>query len=428
MAFAARLAVLCVLACLTAGAAGPQAAALAPLFARMRAANGGLVNAHIVSTSRHLVDGMPAILTTHVQGLRYRQDQCTGLVCLGTYFDGERLFSVNINDTALPRSSTPEPRLRALRILGMLAFLDPQFEGTVYDGGAAHFLGRTVRRIFVSDRIALPMEIYVNPQTGLVAGAQDVNGDAVYVMRDYRRVGAFVLPFEIDRSGAPLERYLTRRVEAAPFNAPQGLHAQEIAGALPAMALDPQSILPLGTCTVAGISVACLIDSGNSALSMSVELAEQLNLKPVGMLRVAGLGNYATEVVRAGPLKLADKNFGDANYVVLSDIHRYGYDIVIGADALATMPVTIDYQAHALYFGQNVPVSAAAATVPLAFQNLVPVVSVILNDSLSSLAVDTGDQSNINLGYEYYREHSQLFQATKMQSVSGVGGESVELM
>jgi hypothetical protein len=436
MRFAATAAVLCALA-LPVGPALSQPAAsgampLPQLLARMRAVNGGLWNAHIVSTSPHELDGAAAILHTDVQGLRYVVTQCSGRVCVGTYFDGLHVFSVNINGTALPHPppAGEEAFLRSLRILGTLDFLSPQFTssgGRIDDGGWTTFQGRRCRRIYVSETYAVPMEVFIDPQSGLVQGAADVNGDATYLMRDYRRVGAFQLPFEIDKNGTPIEHYITRKTVDDPFEPPHGLHAfisQTPAG----MALDPQSTTPQGTCSIGGQPVHCLIDTGNSALSMSLELAEQLRLDPIGMMHIAGLGQYATEVVRAGPLQLGNVRFGDANYVVLSDIHRFGYDLVIGADVLASMPITIDYARHALYFGGDTQADLAGTTVPLAFQNFVPVVSVTLGNVPAQLAVDTGDQSNINLGYEYYQQHPTLFHPTRRESVTGVGGQSIELI
>jgi hypothetical protein len=401
--------------------------ALSQLLSHMRAADPGLYSAHIVSTSQHVVDGAPVTLRAAVQGLRYRLDQCTGAVCLGTYFDGQRLYSVNINGTALPRSSSPETMVRALRIVGTLAFLDPGFRGEIYDEGSAEFGGHRVRKIVVDDAIAQPMIVYVNPKTYLVDGAQDVNGDAVYKMRDYRKVGRYELPFEIDRNADQLEVYDTREASPGDLAIPQGVSV-EIHGPSPSMALDPQSVSPLGTCVIGGQSVPCLLDSGNSAMSMSLELAEQLGLQPVGMLGVAGLGHYATEVVHAGPLQMGDAQLAPANYVVLSDIHQFGYDIVIGADVLASMPVTIDNLHHRLYFGGQTQADQNGTTIPIAFENFVPVVHVTLGHQRSELAIDTGDQSNINLGYDYYQQHAGLFQVTQTLNVSGVGGGSVEMM
>jgi hypothetical protein len=427
MRFAVRALVLCAIALMTAASAPPS---LAQVLEHMREFNGGLFAAHITSTSPHVVDGSETVLDTDVQGFRFSLRECTGDVCLGTYFDGEHLYSVNINGTKLPSSPEPQPYLRALRILGTLQFLAPDFTnegGKIADGGYVLFEGRACRRLYVSDPIATPMIVYVDPQTWLVAGARDVNGNATYVMRDYHRVGLYQLPFEIDRNGMPLERYVTRKVAQSPLNEPAGLMPQ--VSATPAgMPIDPESTTPLGTCTIAGARVGCLIDTGNSALSMSVELADSLGLKPLGMLQVKGLGNYATEVVHAGPLQLGNVRFPEANYIVLSDIHRYGYDLVLGADVLANMPVTIDYARHALFFGGDTEADRDGTTVPLHFQNFVPVVNVTLGDLPTSLAVDTGDQSNINLAYDYYRQHSSLFQATSSADVSGIGGRSVEMI
>lgn len=433
MKFAAWAALLCVLAATLGQASAQPAASSAPLpqlLRHMRAVNDGLWSAHISSTSPHVIDGTPALMDTEAQGLQYVLTQCSGRACLGTYFDGERLFSVNINGTALPRSPAPEAYLRALRILGTLRFLKPDFTasgGRIDDGGWVTFQGKRCRRIYVSEAIASPMIVFVDAQTGLVAGAADVNGDATYAMRDYRRVGAFMLPFDIERNGAPLERYISRKIDPSPLEIPKGLTAN--VGQTPAaMALDPESTTPIGTCSIAGVSARCLIDTGNSALSMSLELAEQLHLEAIGMMQIAGLGKYATEVVRAGPLKLGSANFGDANYVVLSDIHRFGYDLVIGADVLASMPITIDYAKHSMYFGGNTQADRLGTTVPLAFQNFVPVVNVTLGELPTALAVDTGDQSNINLAYHYYEQHPSLFQATKVEQVTGVGGYSTEMI
>ena len=46
----------------------------------------------------------------------------------------------------------------------------------------------------------------------------------------------------------------------------------------------------------------------------------------------------------------------------------------------------------------------------------------------TQLALDTGDESNINLSYEFYQEHQELFSATEQRKVAGVGGTSIELM
>ena len=429
MGFAARLMLLCVLAPFT--LVGAEASPPAPaVLAQMRAAAGPVYSAHIAGTSPRIVDKHETLLQSEIQGLKFVLRQCTGQACVASYFDGQRLFSVNINGTALPRSPAPDAYLRMLRIIGSLQFLAPDFVangGKIFDGGYATFEGRRCMRLYVSDPIALAAVVYVDPQTWLVTGARDVNGNATITMHDYRRVGQYELPFEIDRNGRPLERYVTRVVEPGPFEPPHGL-TPEIGETPAGMPIDPLSATPVGDCSIGGVSARCLIDTGNSSLSISVELADRLGLKPIGMVPVSGLGNYATEVVRGGPLQLGNVRFGDADYIVLSDIHRYGYDIVLGADILASTAVTIDYSRHAMYFGGQTEADKNGATVPLQFENFVPVVTVTLGDTPTALAVDTGDESNINLSYDYYQQHSGLFEPTSSQNVSGIGGNSVEMI
>jgi hypothetical protein len=360
--------------------------------------------------------------------LRFLLRQCSGAVCPGTYFDGRRLYGVTINSTALPRIEPDDAYLRALRLVGSLEFLAPDFSqqgGHVLDGGPMTVADCICRRLFVTDPVAVPMEIYVDPRTWLVAAARSPGG-AIYMMRDYRRVGSYMLPFRIERDRVPIEQYTTRSVVATTLQPPQGLIVQ-FASKPATVALDLDSATPGANCTLGGITVHCLFDTGNSGVAMSLELAEELNLNPVGVFNVSGLGSYATEVVRAGPLQIGGARFGDAEYVVLSDIHRYGYDLVLGADVFAAAaPMTVDYERHVLSLGVDTP--QTAAPIALAFDNFVPVVDVVLAGEPARLAVDTGDQSTVNLADEFYTLHPGIFKPTHVQNVGGIGGDSVEMM
>jgi len=64
----------------------------------------------------------------------------------------------------------------------------------------------------------------------------------------------------------------------------------------------------------------------------------------------------------------------------------------------------------------------------LAFDNFVPVVDVLLAGEPARLAVDTGDQSTVNLAEAFYALHPQIFQPTHVQNVGGIGGDSIEMM
>lgn len=426
MAFAARVALLFTLAASTLGAA-PHSA-LGPFLDAMRAASGPVWSAHFVSISRLSFNGATGTVSSESQGVPFSLRRCTGELCDGTYFDGERLYSVNVNGTALPQSAEPEPYLRALRILASLDFLSPSFTahgGRLIDGGTATMSGKRFQTIFVVDKQAIPVRIYVDPQTHLLRYARDVNGGDTFEYRDYQHVNGYTVPYEVLHNGATLERYDDRTPVASPFHAPHGM-VPIFAGAPQGVALDPTHVTPVFPCKVAGVAVRCLLDTGNSGISMSTELAAQLDAPIVGEHTVRGLGDYSTQVVRAGPLIIGNATFPEGYYIVLNDIHTYGYDVVIGTDVLAATNVQIDGNARTIRFGA-VP-STAAITVPIAFENFVPTVKVQLAGLETRLLVDTGDESNINLAYQFYTKHPTLFTITGKRTVAGIGASSVEML
>lgn len=426
--FAARLAVLCVLFVSSLGAGG-RASDFGPFLDRMRAASGPVWRTHIVSISRLDVDGTMTLVSGDGEDIRFAVRHCIGELCRGTYFDGQRLYAINENDTALPESHDAEPYLRSLRLVASLAFLAPSFKaqgGRVDDGGTVKFAGASYRMLFVIDPQAIPMRVYVDPKTALVRYARDINGEDTFEYRNYRTVEGFTLPFEVLHNGKTLERYDDRTPVASAFHAPHGL-VPVFSGEPQTIATDPQHVTPVFDCQVGGVTARCLLDSGNSGLSMSSELASRLDATVIGTFNVSGLGGYDTQVVRAGPLHVGNATYPSANYVVLNDVRRYGYDVVLGADVLASTAVDIDNAAHTIRFAAQ-PMSGATITLPLSFENFIPVVSIDLGTLTARLAVDTGDESSINLAYSFYAKHPGLFTATQRRVVSGIGGASIEMI
>ena len=371
-------------------------------------------------------DGERTDVSTDASGPRFFTRQCIGQVCVGTYFDGTHVFATNLNDTALPRSNESAEALRALRAISSLTFLAPEFAasgGVVEDAQFAMVDGEQYRALVVRQPNAVPVGVYVDPKTALVRFTREVGGSSMFEFRDYRRVGNVMLPFVVLRDGEPVEAYDERAVMAAPFSPPRGL-VPSIGSPASPIATDPESTSPVFTCTLAGIETKCLLDTGNSGISMSLELAEQLHAPSIGGFEVHGLGRYATEVVRVGPLLLGNVTFPMADYVVLHDVHRLGYDVILGADVLAATTVEIDYEHHLISFGA--PNTIEATSVPLTFENFVPVVAVQVGGVSAQLAVDTGDESNINLSSDFYAQHKDLFSATEARQVNGIGGSSLE--
>ncbi|MEO6834532.1 MAG: retropepsin-like aspartic protease [Candidatus Tumulicola sp.] len=427
MGFAARFALFCALGLATLGASAPSGDFLR-LIDRMRAASGPVWSTHFVSISRLNLAGETTVVSSESDGVPFTVRRCVGELCEGTYFDGGRLYSINMNDTVLPRSPDPEPYLRSLRLVASLGFLSPSFAahgGRLVDAGTAALGGKRYRMMLVADPQAIPLRLYVDPATALVRFARDLSGDDTFEYRDYRHADGFAVPYEILHNGKTLERYDDRTPVASAFHPPRG-PVPVFSGAPKTIASDPAHLTPIVNCTIASIPARCLIDTGNSGFSISSELAARLDAAVLGTFHVRGLGDYSTQVVRLGPLQVGNAAFPEAYYVVLNDISRYGYDVVLGADFLGTTDVEIDASAHTVKFGRAaVPNSIA---VPLSFENFVPVIDVRLGMVDAQLAVDTGDESNINLAYDFYSKHSTLFTVTEHRLVSGIGGTSVELI
>lgn len=427
MGFAARLALCCALGLFPLGAA--RAAEPTHLLARMRAASGPVWRTHLRSVSRLTIDGETTTIQSDALGVRFVTRECNGVLCPGTYFDGRRLYSININGTTLPRSTLPETYLRGIRIVSSLVFLSRDFTsggGSIEDAGTATIAGARYRVLLVSDADAVPMQVFVDPATAFVRYMRDIDGDGTFEYRHYQRLdGGITLPSLVLHNDTVLERYDQREASPSPFVVPHGL-AVTFAGAAMRVPTDPSKAVPVFPCTIAGVAVRCLLDTGNSGLSISQGLAERLKAPSVGAYSVAGLGRYVTDVVRVGPLTIGNARFPDADYVVLHDISHYGYDVVLGADVLAATTIEIDPVSHTLWLGASAPNNAIS--VPMAFEDFIPVVNVQLGELQAHLAVDTGDESNINLSYDFYQQHPTLFRATEQRSVSGIGGNSVELI
>jgi hypothetical protein len=271
--------------------------------------------------------------------------------------------------------------------------------------------------------------VLIDPATWLPVETMTPDGRASLQLRDFRKVDGLMLPFEIRRDGTPVEHFESRRISHDPLRPPRGLSGTFADAAAPVqMVRMPRATAnqPVVPCTLGGVATNCLIDTGNSSLGISLELSERLGLEASGEYEISGLGRYVTGIVSAGPLAVGGATFPSAHYVVLHDLHDYGYDVAIGADVLAHSRVTIDYPRQQVTFAN--PAHGAVPPIPLHFSNFLPVVDMQLGAIDVLLAIDTGDESSINVPYDFYEEHPDLFQERGRSTVAGIGGTAQQVV
>lgn len=411
----------------------PSGTSLQTLLDRARASSGAPYRYHIVSVSHESHGGRTFEVTTETDGLKYRARSCSKAICSGFYFDGERSFDTNLNDTALPLSTRVDALQLTLRAIVSYAFTAPDFRtsgGQLIEREPILRDGRSYRRISIAPFRGALLDAIVEPTTGLVDGIVSDERKYAFELKDQRRVdGKLTLPFAISLNGSEFERFDSRKLEHAPLEAPPGIRPTIVADAAPlgmAKSERPsdQAVVP---CSIGGQSALCLLDTGNSGMSMSLELAEKLGLEPrSGAFDVSGVGSYVTGVVRAPALVVGPATYPSALYIVLHDLRRYGYDVVLGADAFAHARITIGYAKHDVAFAAE-STTARTGALPIGFENFIPVLSARIGEESVPLAVDTGDESAINLAYDYYELHPTIFKPSGSVPVSGIGGASEEV-
>ncbi|MBV9102972.1 MAG: retropepsin-like domain-containing protein, partial [Candidatus Eremiobacteraeota bacterium] len=393
---------------------------LETLLAHVRSASGEPYTAHIVSEAQQSEDGGTVTVHVDAEGDRILIRRCRAGVCGGEYFDGMRSFAVNLNETALPSTLHPNDDERVLQAVISCSFASSEFRaagGSVAAAPSVHRGSTTLRRVTVQSGDA-DLSVLIDPKSWMPVEVDTSDGHVVVQFGDFRKVGRFLLPFEARRGDTVLERYTTRRVATQAFAPPAGLVPHFLPGT-PSLGLVAANkpLQPVVSCTVGGVAVNCLIDSGNSSLGMSLELAERLGLSVTGEYEVSGIGRYVTGIVNAPSLRVGPATFGAANYVVLHDVHDYGYDVVLGADFLAHTRTTIDYAARSVEILN--PQTSSPPAIPLRFDGFLPVVDVQLGAIDVPLAIDTGDEATINLPYAFYQDHPGLFEVRGRRQVGG---------
>ena len=408
---------------------GAGETSLDAFLSHLRTQSGELYGRHVSGTLVPADDGAQTQTRVEYDGLRMTVRNCSAGACTGTYFDGERNYRVDANDTMLLQSPAIDSFTRTIRTISSYAFAEKNFTrsgGSVIDRGVRRDGGKILRALEVHPAGGDTLVALIDLRTGLLNAIVSKDERQGLEYRDYRDVGGIQLPFEIWTAGKRVTQYAARSIERDPFSPPRGL-VPVFGPRTTASTMVAGSNVPIVSCAIGGHSVPCLLDTGNFSMSMSLELAEKLGLELFGSIKVSGIGQYVTGYVRGPALRVGSAEFPPALYVVLHDLHRLGYDLVLGTDVLANTNVWIDYAKRELTILAPDGGAFAGTAVPISFESFIPVAQVGLGPTMVPLAIDTGDQSAVNLAYDFYSRNQNLFTAQGKADVAGIGGTSDQI-
>ena len=193
--------------------------------------------------------------------------------------------------------------------------------------------------------------------------------------------------------------------------------------------------LPVVACTIAGRTVPALSDTGNSSLAMSLELAERLGIEPSGgAFSIRGVGQYVTGVALGPALRSARSPFRRRSSRYCTNFTTTATSWSSAPTCSRTLRVAIDYAKGEVFLA---PASdersrrrdcTRRARCRSNSQNFVPVAQVRLGATPAALALDTGDESTVNLAGDFYARNPALFTPTGSLPVAGIGGTSTEVV
>ena len=360
---------------------------------------------------------VPFRATSYVEreGVRYRVSdersgnlrllrECADDLCAGTWFDGQRLFTLGINGDRFPAGDAPTQAARTVDAIDSLRFAEPNFAGTVRPAGANAY---TVRADGGSAAV-VAVDAATDLPTAVRTGGDDL--PIVYAVPE-RFEGAAILsevPFErIERLAHPP---VPPQPPAVAFGPPGRI------------AFVPGARLAIVPCRLETLALRCLFDTGTSPSSVSLAVAERLNREPQGHILVHSLDSYPSGTISAGPIEIGTVSVGRLHYAVIPSTRDRGYDVVLGSDVLGSLRLELDLVDHRLAL---VPSGGRTAgiTLPLAFENGLPYTSIAIGGEQQSALLDTGDEALVAIGYDAYRRNA-TFAAHQAGRVSGVLGAS----
>jgi predicted aspartyl protease len=375
-----------------------------PSLARIAAAGGHPGAVPLRASAEIERDGVRYRITDERAGRTRLVRACAEELCTGTWFDGDRLFTLGINGDRFPASERETRAERTLDAVLSLRFADPGFTGTVAAGAAGEY---AVRASGGSE-----LAVAIDPRTALPTAVRAPDGSYVQAFAPPQWFAGAVtlgeMPFErIERAGAerllPVEPAVTIGAAVAPVPA---------AGAR----------VPAIPCTLETLPLRCLLDTGSTPSSVTLAVAERLGREPHGRLVVRSLESVSSGTIDAGELRFANVTVGTLHYGVIASTRDRGYDVVVGSDILGGLRFEIASATHAIRFTAS-GARPRGVVIPLEFEAGSPYVRIEIDGAAEPALVDTGDEALVAIGYDAYRRGTR-FAVRPAGTVAGAVGSS----
>lgn len=387
----------------------------APPAGAVAAAAGHPARTHLRATLTMIREGRTTLDLLDVEGSRRLTRRCTDGLCAGEWFDGTHAYAFGVNGAALPDGRADEALLRTYAAVASTAFAEADFTRA---GGSVERIGSADRhheRYAVRAAGGTPLIAIADARSHLLVGVERPDGGTLETFSRTRAAG-FVL-----HAG---RRYDTLERIAAALAEPAG--AKTVLAAPSEIPLV-SAILPIVPCALGGQRARCLIDTGTTPSGISLAFAERLKKEPHGEIVISAMGRYLTGVVEAGTLAIGSATIDDLHLAVIPNARDFGFDVILGSDALAALRLDIDASRRVVRLAASEGGPAPGA-IPLTFVDGVPFVDTRLGDVPQRMLFDTGDSSVLAIGYDQYRRNVELFPATGRVTARGLGGSSDALI
>jgi hypothetical protein len=309
--------------------------------------------------------------------------------------------------------------------------------------------GRTLRRIHITPRGGRPVTVWVDPAADLIVRSQEqapLNLETTDYGA-YRNTAGLMLPYEIvETDGTPadtvvrsIRTYRVQRVlDASDFRRPPDPANQRIAGGMASTRtpIDVSSGSIIVNAFVNGHGpLPFILDTGGHAI-LTADAAKELGIagQGGGASGGGGEGTIAEQFARVRSLRIGDAELTDIPMFVIP----YGKDFsdqgpgkpplagILGLEIFERFAVTVDYGGRMLTLQtpQSFTPRAGDVTVPLVFQDDMPLAYASADGARGLFGIDTGNSGPIYLFGDYLRHHGFFarYDAGAEGRSSGTGG------